>query len=639
LAEPLKVLGTRYEEIRKRHIEYAEKLEKERDNAFSDLKKTKAKYDASCQEVESRRKKAESAFDYSKSKAQNAYQQQITDMHNVKNTYVINIKVTNKQKEKYYNEYVPDLLDSLQDLHEFRTVKLNVLWTTAAQLEGGMLKRRTDFINHLLQEIPRNLPVLDTMMFVRHNVTPWQEPPDRIFEPSPVWHDDDDIVIDDAAKVFLRNMLSKSKGQLGELRREVDKKRREIEGIKKVKQQIREGKDKRDEVQVVSAMFAMQEELHKTDHQRLTAEVETATITAAVGDVTLGAKSHNFKSQTFKIPTNCDLCGDRIWGLSAKGFDCRDCGYTCHSKCEMKVPAECPGEQSKEDRKKLKAQRQEAANAGKAPSSGQGDGASEAPSLERSNTMNSLSSGYAASANRSISGAGPRSPTEETPPDRSSTIKPATTTSASNVIRKNRIVAPPPTAYISELPGSSANGSSALSPPGNEQKGKMLYQYDANGEGEITVPDGREVTILEPDGKSQSLSCFLTYLLTSHADGSGWMKVRAGFKEGLVPASYVEPIASTSTNTRPSSTYSNSGSSAHGSLTKKKGPAVAPKRGAKKLKYVEALYDYTAASEAEHSMVEGERFLLIKEDPGDGWAEVEKGGVTKSVPANYVQAA
>jgi len=484
--------------------------------AYSDLKKMKGKYDASCQEVENRRKKAESAFDYSKSKAQNAYQQQITDMNNVKNTYIISIKVTNKQKEKYYHEYLPDLLDSLQDLHEFRTVKLNALWTTAAQLEGGMLKRSTDFINHLLQEIPRNLPVLDTMMFVRHNVAPWQEPSDKAFEPSPVWHDDDVMVVDDAAKIFLRNMLSKSKGQLGELRREVDKKRREIDGVKKVKQQIREGKDKRDEVQVVSAMFAMQEELHKIDHQRLTAEVETATITAAVGDVTLGAKSHNFKSQTFKIPTNCDLCGDRIWGLSAKGFDCRDCGYTCHSKCEMKVPAECPGEQSKEDRKKLKAQRQEAANAGKAPSSGPGDGASEAPSLERSNTMNSLSSGYAASANRSISGTAPRSPTEETSPDRSSTIK-STSASAPNVVRKNRIVAPPPTAYISELPGSSANGSSTLSPPANEQKGKMLYPYDANDAGEITVPDGREVTVLEPDGKSLLFSVTAFRLPNSHA--------------------------------------------------------------------------------------------------------------------------
>lgn len=69
---------------------------------------------------------------------------------------------------------------------------------------------------------------------------------------------------------------------------------------------------------------------------------------------------------------------------------------------------------------------------------------------------------------------------------------------------------------------------------------------------------------------------------------------------------------------------------------KKKGPAVAPKRGGKKLKYVEALYEYTAQSEAEHNMSEGERFVLVKEDPGDGWVEVERGGITKSVPANYV---
>lgn len=79
------------------------------------------------------------------------------------------------------------------------------------------------------------------------------------------------------------------------------------------------------------------------------------------------------------------------------------------------------------------------------------------------------------------------------------------------------------------------------------------------------------------------------------------------------------------------------GTSATTTAGKKKGPAVAPRRGAKKLRYVEALYDYTAQSDAEHSMVEGERFVLIKEDPGDGWAEVEKGGVTKSVPASYLQ--
>ncbi len=63
---------------------------------------------------------------------------------------------------------------------------------------------------------------------------------------------------------------------------------------------------------------------------------------------------------------------------------------------------------------------------------------------------------------------------------------------------------------------------------------------------------------------------------------------------------------------------------------------MAPKRGAKKLTYVEALYGYEARSEAEHSMAEGERFVLINRDAGEGWADVEKGGQIRCVPANYI---
>lgn len=86
------------------------------------------------------------------------------------------------------------------------------------------------------------------------------------------------------------------------------------------------------------------------------------------------------------------------------------------------------------------------------------------------------------------------------------------------------------------------------------------------------------------------------------------------------------------------SSYSNNGSvSSIATSVKKQGPAVAPRRGAKKVKHVEALYPYEAQSDQEWSMSEGERFVLVKEDQGDGWAEVERGGITKSVPANYVQ--
>jgi hypothetical protein len=138
---------------------------------------------------------------------------------------------------------------------------------------------------------------------------------------------------------------------------------------------------------------------------------------------------------------------------------------------------------------------------------------------------------------------------------------------------------------------------------------------------------------------------------TETPDGSGWIKVRVGHEEGLVPTTYVEMIPSSSLlANRPASSYSASSVSLSGSMhgggapssgsvpgAKKKGPAVAPKRGAKKLKYVEAIYEYEARTDVEHSMKQGEKFVLITKDTGDGWAEVEKGGVVKSVPANYVQ--
>ena len=335
-------------------------------------------------------------------------------------------------------------------------------------------------------------------MFLRHNITNWQEPLDLAFEPSPVWLDDSAMATDETAKVFLRNVLGKSKTQLRELKPEVDRKRKEVEGVKMVRQRIREGRDKRDEIEIVKMMFQLQEDYHQSERQRLTAEIETQSIVATVGDVSLGAQNHRFKSETFKIPTNCDLCGERIWGLSAKGFDCQDCGYTCHSKCELKVPAECPGEQSKEGRKKLKADRQAASKVTLPmhPNGSNTENVAELPDISRTNTMDTLSSGFAASANRSVSGG--RTPIEE--PVAEAPAQPAAKPAA---LRKNRIVAPPPTQYVSEMPADEqlSPPRSATSQP-SQPKGKMLYGYQATADGEISVEEDDEIIIVEPDGNN-----------------------------------------------------------------------------------------------------------------------------------------
>lgn len=623
VAVPLNYNQKKLEDLRNSHAEYQNKLLKERDSSYGDLKKMKAKYDSVCAEVESRRKKQDSAFDMGKSKAAQAYAQHVVEMNNAKNTFLIGINVTNKLKECYYHEYVPDLLDSLQDLNETRVVKLNAIWTLASALETNSLTKSTEHMKHLSAEIPRNDPKLDSTMFVRHNAVQWQDPPDFAFEPSPVWLDTDAMATDETAKIFLRNILTKSKPLINETKTQAQQKRRELENVKRARENIRAGKDKRDEVDCVRSQFAVQEELHNVERQRITAEVETSTIMTVVGDLSLRGKSHPFKSETFKLPTNCDLCGDRIWGLNAKGFLCTDCGFTCHSKCQMKVPPECPGEQTKEEKKRLKVERQAtAAQAAEAPpppaltSNG-----SAAPTLTRQDTMNSLSSGYAATANRSVSGL-VRAPSELATPDPSSGLTgiPTTTSTTTSAPRRNRIVAPPPAAYVSP------SSEDVSSPVSTKKRGRMVYPYEARDGNEVTIAEGKEFEILEPD------------------DG-GWTRIKAGFgQEGLVPTAYFEEIASAPTPaTRPShertpSTYSNSSASlASTNAVKKQGPVVAPRRGAKKVKYAEALYAYTAQSNAEFDLEEGEKVVLISMGTGDGWADVEKHGEKRIVPAAYIQ--
>ena len=583
---------------------------------------------------------------------------------NWQNTYLIAINVTNKQKERYYHEYVPELLDvrflslpraasrlmsidmltsqSLQSVSEAKTATLNQMWSIAASLETDTLQRSLQLLGHLAGEIPRNKPVLDSMMLVRHNATQWQDPLDFAFEPSPVWLDDDVMASDPSSKTFLMNILSKSKSSVGELRRECDGKRKEVEGAKRVRQAIREGRDKRDELEIVRSQLHQQELLHEAERKLITAEVEMSTITAAVGDVTVGARNHAMRNETFRLPTNCDLCGDRIWGLSAKGLICNDCGYTCHLKCELKVPADCPGELTKDQKKAVKSERQTAAAQATAasPTNGGSNGADKRSSisgggsqrgstsggLQRSDTMgsmNTLSSGYAASGHRSVSG------TITTMRDIGDTPKISTSTP-----RQQRITAPPPTSPFR------SNGEEDDGEDNPQPSGKMLYAYQATASGELSIAENQSFTLLEPD------------------DGSGWIKIkpsRIGSAVGLVPASYAElssprsPTTPNETDHRPisyagsTSTVSLAGSDSAGSSVKKKvGPAVAPpRRGAKKVpavvKQVEALYTYAAQGAGEASMEAGERMVLVGGDQGDGWVEVQARAGRGVVPASWVR--
>ncbi|XP_050668227.1 beta-chimaerin isoform X2 [Leptidea sinapis] len=53
------------------------------------------------------------------------------------------------------------------------------------------------------------------------------------------------------------------------------------------------------------------------------------------------SKNHNFKVHTFKGLNWCELCANFLWGFTAQGVKCEDCGFIAHSKCSERVPNHC----------------------------------------------------------------------------------------------------------------------------------------------------------------------------------------------------------------------------------------------------------------------------------------------------------
>lgn len=53
------------------------------------------------------------------------------------------------------------------------------------------------------------------------------------------------------------------------------------------------------------------------------------------------SKSHSFKVHTFKGLNWCELCANFLWGFTAQGVKCEDCGFIAHAKCSENVPNHC----------------------------------------------------------------------------------------------------------------------------------------------------------------------------------------------------------------------------------------------------------------------------------------------------------
>jgi hypothetical protein len=54
----------------------------------------------------------------------------------------------------------------------------------------------------------------------------------------------------------------------------------------------------------------------------------------------LAPGDHRFETTYFYLPTACAFCGGWIWPTEF-AVKCKDCSYTAHEACSLKVPKEC----------------------------------------------------------------------------------------------------------------------------------------------------------------------------------------------------------------------------------------------------------------------------------------------------------
>ena len=52
-------------------------------------------------------------------------------------------------------------------------------------------------------------------------------------------------------------------------------------------------------------------------------------------------KAHRFTITNFKGINFCEFCGNFLWGFTAQGVKCDDCGFVAHKKCSEVLPPKC----------------------------------------------------------------------------------------------------------------------------------------------------------------------------------------------------------------------------------------------------------------------------------------------------------
>ncbi|CAG8434589.1 6981_t:CDS:10 [Ambispora gerdemannii] len=334
VVDRIKGVASKKEEFRKKHMIFAQKLVSDRDKIYAEKQKAKSRYDESCVEAQSSLQKQERAPD--EKTLEKLKKQSIQDEVDMKNN-----KAANEYKKKYYHTDVPALIDHMQKLNESRIKAIHEIWNDYIGHELTVLSKTERHYNDIREALQKVDAEADSQLFIKYNKKEWDEPPDFFFEPSQAWEDNEELANDENAQVFLSNKLVKAKQRLTDYNSSIETKKKDISGMENLVDAYSKNPSLGNADVVNENLLETLREVTSLESMKTYYQTEVNSIIPVIGDISPEQKPHEFKSAAFTIPTNCDLCQASVWGIAKQGLTCKECGYNCHSKCEMKVPPNC----------------------------------------------------------------------------------------------------------------------------------------------------------------------------------------------------------------------------------------------------------------------------------------------------------
>ncbi|KIY45574.1 hypothetical protein FISHEDRAFT_49111 [Fistulina hepatica ATCC 64428] len=347
IVDALQAVDRSNEHTKKGELLFYQRLLTERDKTYNERAKARVTYDADCEEVDALRQKQNRAqVEKHADKAASQLEQQRSDMLNRKNVYLISTTVANKVKAKFFDEDLPALEDTVQTKFIQRFASILIKGSELELQHLDTLKQRVNTTEAALKAVD---PEKDFKLFVEYNVRPFSAPVDWSFEPCATYYDTDEISLEPQPKIFLQNKLSRSRGKLAELEPVILSKERDLEKLQRLVATYEADPSLGSLDEMTEKYFDSKHQLVFSRTSKAMLEAEIGVLSSALGGDFGDQRPHSFKSTSFSIPTHCGYCKSSIWGLSKQGKSCQLCGLSVHSKCELKVPADCLG--SKEARR------------------------------------------------------------------------------------------------------------------------------------------------------------------------------------------------------------------------------------------------------------------------------------------------